>query len=87
MKELVGHLLWFGNLCWYIGIPASIIYIIWKLQSHEKDFDAYKARTATYLNNTWNNIDDEMTRIDKVIKSNDKYLVGQVNELRTLINK
>lgn len=35
VKATLSHLFWLGNVCWYLGIPITVIYLIIKVQSQQ----------------------------------------------------
>ena len=55
IKEIVGHLLWIGNVCWYIGIPASIIYLVKKYTDIQNNLESFKSEAMSKIeaNDKW----------------------------------
>jgi hypothetical protein len=61
-KEIAGHLQWIGNLCWYVGIPSAIIYLIKKVRDLEADNASFQTivKSKIETNDNWvvENIND-----------------------------
>ena len=36
LQNTLSHLFWLGNVCWYLGIPITVIYLIIKVQELEQ---------------------------------------------------
>ncbi len=39
VRETLSHLFWLGNVCWYLGIPITVIYLIIKVNTLQKQSD------------------------------------------------